>query len=173
MAGSNIKIVVPSTDGTLHHDELDHREYPMQHPLEAIYRQEDNKPLPEVISEKTKKTIAFVMPDEVISGLQNPIVKFPFSGVITHCFAFCTQASSIVTTIRVERISEEDFMQNKNWESIFSVDLQIPPGARFSNKSTVPYIINNPIVQVNDYFRVYVSGASGMRNLTVHVEIQI
>lgn len=173
MAGSNIKIVVPNSDGTLHHDELDHREYPMQHPLESIYRQEDNKSLPEVLSEKAKKTIVFVMPGEVTSGLQNPVVRFPFPGTITKCFAFCTKSSSILTYIRVERISEENFMQDGQWESIFSEDLQIPPGAKFSTKSTVPYIINNPIVQANDYFRIYIGGASGMRDLTVHVEIQI
>ncbi len=117
------------------------------------------------------KVICFVIPDTLEIGIQNIIINFPYDGEIVDIKASLGIEGTDSTKIDIEKISEQDFKDKEDWESVLEDKIFIDYGERVDDKS---FIISEIEVNKNDYFRVNILEAGiGASNLTILIEIKI
>lgn len=117
------------------------------------------------------RTIAFVMPNIAVTGVQNYLIQSPFDGEIVNVKGYCTQTSPLSPLeIDVEKISEEGFDVGGEWSSMFSTNLIFQRG---SYKSDAPTLSDNTIKK-DDYLRINVIQLdTNFKGITVHLDIKI
>jgi len=111
------------------------------------------------------RAIVFVIPEEVLSGIQNPHVAFPFDGEIEDIKAFVSIGGSSPTSIRVEKSNNM-----VDWRAITSVPVQINTNEYFDNMS---HVISDKSVLAGDIFRLYVPFSGDVSNLTLSIKIKL
>lgn len=136
---------------------------------EVNFRGEDAKNvLPDYF--KTR-VICFVIPDIIETGTQNIIINFPYNGEIVGIMASLGIEGTDSTEIDIEKISSQDFINKEEWTSILDRKLFIDYGEKTDDQS---YIINNYVVNENDYFRINVTEVGiGASDLIVLIKIKI
>jgi hypothetical protein len=117
-----------------------------------------------------KKTIVFVIPDELVDGVQSIIISFPYAGVIKSVSAFLTNQGIEHTSLTIEKISKADFIAVGEWSDVLSRNLLLPYGSRIDDGLVE---IANSDVSVDDLFRVNIISATGAKDLTVEINIEI
>lgn len=111
------------------------------------------------------RVIVFIVPQEVLSGLQDPHITFPFNGNIEKISASISHAGSSNTSIRLEKST--DYIE---WKSVTDAPIQINAKEHFDNKN---HTILNKKVNRGDIFRLYIPYSGDVKNLTLNVEIKI
>lgn len=112
------------------------------------------------------RTIVFGVNKEVIDGIQDAHISFPFDGDIEEISAMCAKrGANDGVYLRVEK--SEDM---QTWNSITTNSVNIKEDSYFDDKS---HILFNPNVNKGDIFRVNVEQSGGVHNLTVNVKIKI
>ncbi|MEK4025527.1 hypothetical protein [Sporosarcina sp. FSL W7-1283] len=111
------------------------------------------------------RVVVFIIPQDVLSGIQDPHIAFPFNGVIESVEAFVSKKGSADTSIRIEKSTDYE-----QWSNILGSPLMIKSGSFFDDNSH--NIIKNE-VKVNDIFRLYIPFSGDVQNLTVNIKIKL
>lgn len=111
------------------------------------------------------RVIVFVIPEDVLAGVQNPHISFPFNGKIIGIEAFLTQGGSADTTVRVEKS-----IDMVNWANITSTPITFLPQQRFDNNM---HVISDNIINKGDIFRLNIPQSSDVKNLSVNIEVKL
>jgi hypothetical protein len=125
------------------------------------------------VKEGTVKTIVFVLPDAVATGIAPIEVRFPFDGNIRSIYASCGTSGTASTVLKIEKCSDVDYEASPVWTNIFTTDLTIDAGKKSSKSSTIPYVLQTPTVNMNDHFRVNVDSIVGAKDFVIEVIIEI
>ena len=119
---------------------------------------------------KQEKVITFVCKLGK-SGQFGPIIKFPYKGKIISASVDCEIASASETILNIDKISELDYKSEiDNWSSILSTGLIIPSNKKFDNGT---YVIQDNVVNKNDYFRLNMTQYSDIQNMVVQLTIEL
>lgn len=115
------------------------------------------------------KSIVFVIPTLQDTGVQKPLIRFPFVGTIESVYAYCNlTGSALDTTISVEKITETNFLSGNAWS--VAANMVIPINVQ---KSTVNNVILGNVA-VGDYFRVNLGQLdNNMTGLTIQLDIKL
>jgi len=133
--------------------------------IDGLLSKEMFKKVNGITSHVDTRVIVFVIPQQVLSGIQDPHITFPFNGEIESVTASISKKGSSDTAIRIEKST--DYI---NWQSILNSPLLIKGGEFFDSKS---HSITDNSVQVGSIFRLYVPYSSDVQNLTVNIQIKI
>jgi hypothetical protein len=115
------------------------------------------------------KTIVFNVFD--IANSKDLIIRCPYDGKVVKINASTNSVGTIDTELIVEKINKSDYKnQVNNWSNILSSDIFIRLGQVTDDES---YIINNNLVDKDDYFRVGLIGNSDLKNLNLEIEIEV
>lgn len=121
------------------------------------------------------RPVVFVIPDIVKQGVYNVEIRFPFSGTITDVYATCGTVGTTPTTIGIENCSASSYeTDSPQWRDIFSTDLTIDANKKSNLNSTIPFVLSNTNVSINDHFRINViSAGTGLKDLTIEMMVQV
>lgn len=121
----------------------------------------------EDISEETDyRTIVFVCPQEILQGIQDPHIVFPYSGEILSIKAYVSKKGTLDTEVEVQKSIDFEI-----WNSITDVPLTIG-SEKFTDNGN--HIITNNIVNKDDVFRLLVPTLlTDAYNLTLNINIKI
>lgn len=123
------------------------------------------------------KVVVFVLSGALKQGIQNAQIRLPFAGEIKQIYATCAVAGTSDTIIDIEK-SGQAYIDNtdpsKSWKSIFVNKLVLDSGKNSNHLSSVPYLLDNTTVELNDHFRINVINAgTGISDLTVEIKIEL
>lgn len=128
------------------------------------------------IEENNYRVIVFVIADLVKEGVQKAEIRFPFQGTLEGVYASCGSSGSTNTVVEIQKCSQ-DYIdgvdETGEWANVLSQNLTIEAAKRSSNTSTAPAVIATPEVNLYDHFRLNITTAGGLRDLTVEVKIKI
>lgn len=121
----------------------------------------------EDISEEVDyRTIVFICPREILQGVQDPHIVFPYDGEITEVNAYVSQTGGTLTPIRIE--SSQDFIM---WNPVLNSDITI--NANEYKDNGLATVLNNTVLK-NDVFRLYIPTFDvESYNLTLNIKIKI
>lgn len=121
-----------------------------------------------------QKVMIFVVPGRINVGPVNTELRFPFPGRIVNVYASCGVAGSTPTEIALEKCSQQSYDNNPTWTNVFSSNLVIDANEKSSNTSSLPYVLQDDVVNINDHFRINIINAGdGAQFLTVEVIVEI
>lgn len=133
--------------------------------IDGLMSKEDYKKLKAITGNVDTRVIVFIIPQEVLAGIQDPHVEFLFDGEIEGISASVSKPGSSDTTIRIEKST--DYMA---WNNITPTPLKIKAQQYFDDKS---FTISDTSVLAGDIFRLYVPLSADIQNLTVNVKIKL
>lgn len=107
----------------------------------------------------------FFIPQEILSGVQEPHFVSPFKGEIESISASVSKSGSSDTSIRIEKST--DYL---NWSSITPTPILIETHKHFDSKQ---HAVSNRNVEIGDVFRLYVPYSGDVQNLTLNLMIKI
>lgn len=146
--------------------------------VNAIYFLEDTGKIYKgntCFSRKTQTPI-FIVPNTVLSGLQNNIMlKIQDTGIIESITALCTKTGTETCQIDIEKISENDFEIGGTWSSIFESNNNIKiMSGKYSNSSSPEYILKNNIIQAGDILRLnIINNGNTISGLNLQIRILV
>ncbi|GAA4881716.1 hypothetical protein GCM10023310_72180 [Paenibacillus vulneris] len=119
----------------------------------------------------TVRTIAFVMPMILKTGIQNYVIQFPFDGVLHKVSGFCVQAgTNSPLELQIEKVDENGFLNNADWKSVLKNNFVLDVN---SNIGLSPPILDN-VVKKGDYFRINVLNLdNNIKGVTIQLDIKI
>lgn len=116
----------------------------------------------------SKRTFGFVLPSVAQPGIQNYLLRIPFSGTITRVYAYCNiPADTGQTEISVEKIAEANFGTVTPWTPIITPSLLFDVGRYTSPDPTV----SSSLFNVGDYFRLnFIQYDGAIKGITVQID---
>jgi hypothetical protein len=115
------------------------------------------------------KTIVFNIFD--ITNSKDLIIRCPYNGQIVNVFGSTNDSGTIDSEFIIEKINENDYKnKTNNWLNILSTNLFIRNGQIVDDGS---HVINNNIINKNDYFRINLIGSSDLKSLNLEIEFEV
>lgn len=115
------------------------------------------------------KTIVFNIFD--ITNSKDLIIRCPYEGKVVSINASTNNLGTMDTELIVEKINKSDYKnQINNWSNILSSNIFIRLGQVTDDES---HVINNSLINKDDYFRVRLIGNSDLKNLNLEIEIEV
>lgn len=118
-----------------------------------------------------KKVIVYNL-NRVVVGVQRFEIPFPFDGSIYNVSASLLTRGASETVIQIEKCSAVDYDTVPNWIPVLSTPLTIEANESSSRTSSVPHVIGNEQVSMDDYFRVNILTA-GQGAMVLNVEVTV
>jgi hypothetical protein len=123
-----------------------------------------------VLKSLPTKTIVFNL-FQVNSNIKDLIIRCPYDGNIVRINANTSNIGTITTELIVEKINNNDFKNKLNtWTNILSRNILIQNGQLIDDEH---HIINDLILNKDDYLRVNLVGNSDLKNLSLEIEIEV
>ncbi|MEQ6356558.1 hypothetical protein ABNX05_18200 [Lysinibacillus sp. M3] len=133
---------------------------------DGLMSKKDFVKLKEISVDTDTRTIVFIIPQEILQGVQDPHVVFPHSGKILEVKAYVSKTGTKPTNIEVQKSS--DFV---NWKSITGSPILIAPN-KFKDNGY--HTLTETVVSEGDVFRLRaVDYGIDTYNLTVNIKITI
>ncbi|QJI52480.1 hypothetical protein [Psychrobacillus phage Perkons] len=133
--------------------------------IDGLMSKQQYTKLEAITEEVDTRVVVFIIPQDVLAGIQDPHIVFPFDGDIEEIKAFVSKSGSSATTIRLEK--SVDFI---GWNNITSTPIQINANKYFDNGL---HIVSNTKVVKGDIFRLYIPFTGDIKNLTVNIKIKL
>jgi hypothetical protein len=122
-----------------------------------------------VLKSMPTKTIVFNIFD--ITNSKDLIIRCPYNGQIVNVFGSTNDSGTIDSEFIIEKINENDYKnKTNNWLNILSTNLFIRNGQIVDDGS---HVINNNIINKNDYFRINLIGSSDLKSLNLEIEFEV
>ena len=122
--------------------------------------------LKEISEDTDVRTIVFICPQDIMQGVQDPHVVFPYDGEILDVKAYVSKTGTENTNIEVQK--SNNFV---NWENITDVPILIPS---YTFKDSGIHSLVKTEVLTGDVFRLrVVDFGVDSYNLTVNIKIKI
>lgn len=118
-----------------------------------------------VVKDHGDKVIVFVVPHNIMEGVQNPHIKFPFDGNIVSIEGSVSNVGGSDTVINIEKS-----VDYSDWVVVTEKPVVIEANNHFSNDD---YVVSDPEVKAGDVFRLNVLNPSNASNLSVNIKIQL
>lgn len=138
---------------------------PANENVDGLFTKENFVKLEGITDKVDTRVIVFILPQEVLSGVQDPHIVFPFDGEIIHINASLSGSGSADTAIRLEKSVDYD-----EWFNLTPDPIRILAGEHFDDES---YTISDTVVNAGDIFRLYVPYSSDVVNLTLNIKIKL
>lgn len=133
---------------------------------DGLMSKENYVKLKEISDDTDTRTIVFIIPQDILQGVQDPHVVFPYSGNISGVKAYVSKTGTEPTNIEVQKSS--DFV---NWRTITDNPILIPPN-RFKDNGY--HTLTETVVSEGDVFRLRaVDYGIDAHNLTININIKI
>lgn len=132
--------------------------------LDGMMSKEDYIKLKNIDENIQSRVISFILPQGIISGVQQPHVVFPYSGFIEEISASVAKAGSVDSLITIEKSADYN-----NWTPVTGNPVTIKAGSNFNDDT---YSIINQEVNAGDIFRLNIPVAD-IDNLTLNIKINI
>lgn len=133
--------------------------------IDGLMSKEDYVKLKEITDFVDTRVIVFVVPQQILSGIQDPHIMFPFDGIIENITASVSKKGSSDTAIRIEKSTDY-----ANWKNVLNSPLFIE-GGEFFNSSNFS-IVDNSVLK-GDIFRLYIPYSGDVENLTLNIQVKI
>lgn len=133
--------------------------------INGLLSKEDFVKLKGISSKVDVRGGLFVLPQEVLMGVQDPHFESPFKGKINSITASVAKSGASDTIINIEK--SKDYV---NWVNITPNPIQINTNEHFDNKL---HSVSDYEVEVGDIFRLNIPTSSDIRNLTLNLMIEI
>lgn len=132
--------------------------------IDGLMSKESFQKLKNISDNINTRTVVFIIPQEVLAGIQDPHIVFPFKGEIVDLSASVSIRGTSETFIRLEK--SRDYV---SWDNLTTTPIKIPTQQFFSDSS---YALTDRKVSVGDIFRLYIPLTGDVQNLTVNVSIK-
>lgn len=133
--------------------------------IDGLMSKDNYKKLIAITEYVDTRVIVFVIPEDILAGVQNPHISFPFNGKIIGIEAFLTQGGSADTTVRVEKS-----IDMVSWVNITSTPITFLSQQRFDNNM---HVVSDSIINKGDIFRLNIPQSSDVKNLSVNIEVKL
>ncbi|MGG0667638.1 hypothetical protein ABE073_03825 [Lederbergia citrisecunda] len=133
--------------------------------IDGLMSKEDYVKLKEITDHVDTRVIVFFIPQQVLSGVQEPHFPFPFNGEIIDVSASVSKKGSSNTAIRIEKSTDYT-----SWQNILNSPLLIQGGEFFDADN---HAIADTSVKEGDIFRLYVPYSGDAQNLTLNIKIKV
>lgn len=133
--------------------------------IDGLLSKEMYKKVDAITENVDTRVIVFIIPQEVLSGIQDPHPRFPFNGTIESISASISHNGSSDTSIRIEKSSDY-----QEWNTVTDNPVVIKAREHFDDKA---HAITDTEVKKGDIFRLYIPYSGDVQNLTLNVEIKI
>jgi len=133
--------------------------------IDGLMSNEDYIKLNDINKDVDTRVIVFVIPGEVLAGIQSPHIAFPFDGIIEKIDASLSKKGTSETVVRVEKSNDYSI-----WNTITENHVQINSQEHFDNG--LHTIIDDEVI-AGDIFRLYIPLSGDVSNLTLNIKIKI
>ena len=134
--------------------------------VDGLMSKEDFSKLKDISPQVNTKTIVFVLPQENLSGVQDPHVLFPYRGEITDLELTVTGVGREDSEIVIEKSS--DF---EKWESITSEPILLRTEEHYADLEDI--VLSNTVVEKGDIFRVNIVTAGITENMSININVSL
>lgn len=117
-----------------------------------------------LLTGSNEKVMTFTTLKEVVTGIFNAHVSFPFDGVITEVTAICSVAGQLDTLISIEK--SVDMI---NWVEISNLPIVIKQNEYYDDHS---HTLLDSIVNKGDTFRLVIKQSGNISNLAVNIKVK-
>ncbi len=133
--------------------------------LDGMMSKEDFNKLKNIDDNIQSRVATFILPQQVLVGVQQPHIVFPYSGIIEEISVSVAKSDDSLTQVNVEKSTNYE-----DWENVTEEPINIQPNSNFDDGS---YIVANPIVNKGDVFRLNIPIVSNVSNLTLNMKVKI
>lgn len=134
--------------------------------LDGMMSKEDYIKLKEFDDNSHVRVMTFVIPQELLLGVQHPHIIFPFEGEISTVNASVVRSGETETVVNIEKSTNY-----ADWDRVTSSPVTILPHQNFDDKS---YVLSENGVSKGDIFRLNIDKVSeDTTNLTLNIEVNI
>lgn len=132
--------------------------------IDGRMRKEDYIKLKKISPQANQKTIVFVLPEEILEGIQKPHVVFPFKGEIYDLQVTVSNKGFDTSLIQIEKST--DF---ENWVSITNTEIELEQNKYIAEQEALSIVE----VSENDIFRVNIIESHGIENMSINININL
>lgn len=132
--------------------------------IDGRMSKEDFTKLKKISPQVNQKTIVFVLPQEVLEGVQDPHVVFPYKGEIYDLQVTVSKKGFDTSLIQIEKST--DF---ETWVSITNTEIELEENKYIAEQEQLSIIE----VSENDIFRVNVIESKGIENMSINININL
>lgn len=128
-------------------------------------------PFLQIINDETKDIVFNILNAE--QGIYETAICFPYDGMINNISANVYKSSGEKVELSVEKINEDGFISDGNWESLLNENLVIEEDNKLAKVPSNELKIIKRNVDKNDYFRINIASCKGGENITIQLNISI
>lgn len=133
--------------------------------LDGLMSKEDFTKLKTITPHVDTRVIVFVIPNDILVGIQPPHITIPFDGEIQEITSSVSKKGENSVFISIEK--SRDY---QSWSEVLSESIKIPTDKNFDDNT---HVISDQSVREGDIFRLNALQPTTAKNLTLNIKISL